>query len=140
MKQDTTGYRPLGWFLLRSWRNKDRPVGPQRPERFRPRVECLEDRLAPATFNLAVNPAVNPGGAVTELVNAISTANGNHQTNTINLFAGGDYDLTAINNYWYGPDGLPGDFEHADDQRSGGHDPARRGRGRFPPVLRLRQL
>ena len=31
----------------------------------------------------------------------------NGQANTINLFAGGDYDLTAINNYWYGPDGLP---------------------------------
>ena len=88
-------------------RNKDRSVGPQRPERFRPQVECLEDRVAPATFNLTVNPSVNPTGAVTELTSYINLANLNGQANTINLFAGGNYTLTAINNYWYGPDGLP---------------------------------
>jgi hypothetical protein len=77
------------------------------PRWSRPWLELLEDRIAPAVFNLSIDPSTNPSGAVQELVSAINTANNNGQSNTINLFAGGVYDLTAINNYWYGPDGLP---------------------------------
>jgi hypothetical protein len=68
----------------------------------------LEDRTAPAVFNLSIDPSVNTGGAVQELINAINNANSNGDpSNTINLFGGGVYDLTATNNYWYGPNGLP---------------------------------
>src|SRR5262249_7742295 len=36
----------------------------------------------------------------------INTSNSNGQSNTINL-AAGTYDLTAVDNFWYGPNGLP---------------------------------
>ena len=63
-------------------------------------LETLEHRLAPAVFN------VGPGN-VTTLINDINTANGNGQVNTIALAASSTYDLTQVNNVWYGPDGLP---------------------------------
>src|SRR5262245_47913651 len=80
------------------------------PARFQPCLENLEDRLAPATFNLKINPALDNAGAVAELIGAINTANGNGQSNTINLFAGRTpvtYTFSAPDNYWYGPDALP---------------------------------
>ena len=44
--------------------------------------------------------------SVADLVAAINTANTNGQdSNTIDL--SGTYDITAIDNYWYGPNGLP---------------------------------
>ncbi len=65
----------------------------------RPRLEVLEPRTVPAVFN------VNPGDAA-GLIADINAANGNGQDNTINLSAS-TYDLTVIDNYWYGPNGLP---------------------------------
>ena len=53
-----------------------------------------------ATFNIA-------DGDVTALINAIVTANGNGQADTINLAAAGSYTLTAVDNDSDGPDGLP---------------------------------
>jgi hypothetical protein len=82
----------------------------RQPQRFRPWVECLEGRLAPATFNLAIDPAVNQGGAISELIGDIITANANGQVNTLNLFPGATYQLVTItpNNFWYGgPNALP---------------------------------
>jgi hypothetical protein len=67
--------------------------------RVRPWLEVLEDRTAPAVFN------VGPGDVAT-LIADINQANTNGQSNTINLTPS-TYNLTAINNYWYGPDGLP---------------------------------
>jgi hypothetical protein len=67
---------------------------------YRPLLEALEDRLAPAQFNVAP-------GDVLGLVLAINSANTNGQSNTINLAAGSTYSLTTPNNYWYGPNGLP---------------------------------
>src|SRR5262249_40676852 len=70
--------------------------------RVRPLLEVLEDRTAPAVFNVLT-------GDVAGLVADINTANTNNDPNgnTINLTAGSTYNLTTINNFWYGPDGLP---------------------------------
>src|SRR5437016_500712 len=51
---------------------------------------CLLSQFSPAaTFNIA-------NGDVTGLINAINTANGNGQDNTINLATAGTYTLTAV--------------------------------------------
>jgi hypothetical protein len=73
----------------------------RRPPRrsIRPLLETLESRLTPAVFNVGA-------GDVAGLIADINTANSNGQSNTINLSAGA-YDLTDVNNYWYGPNGLP---------------------------------
>jgi hypothetical protein len=64
-------------------------------------VEPLEERLAPAVFNIA-------NGDVAGLVAAIRASDTNGQANTINLAPGGTYTLTAAdNNSTYGPNGLP---------------------------------
>jgi hypothetical protein len=66
-------------------------------------LEHLENRLAPAVFNVAADDVYGPNG----LVAAINTANSNGDSNnTINLKKS-TYDLTTINNFWYGPNGLP---------------------------------
>ncbi len=68
--------------------------------RLQPCLEVLEERTLPTVFN------VGPGD-VAALIADINTANTNGQiSNTINL-SDSVYNLTAINNYWYGPDGLP---------------------------------
>ena len=56
--------------------------------RVRPRLQILEDRLAPANFPIA-------DGDVTSLINAINSANTNNQTDTITLTAGSTYNLSA---------------------------------------------
>ncbi len=73
-----------------------------RPSRrsIRPILEMLESRLTPTVFNVGADD-------VATLVADIKAANSNGQSsNTINLSAG-IYDLTQIDNYWYGPNGLP---------------------------------
>jgi hypothetical protein len=94
--------RPLAHrWLGRRWQSASsiRPTIAAR-RRVRPCLEELEDRTVPATFN------VDPGN-VSELVADMKTANSNGQANVINLFNGSIYDLTKIDNYWYGPNGLP---------------------------------
>src|SRR3954453_3194404 len=86
-------------------RRLDRPAAPRGRQL---RLEALEGRLAPAVFNVNAGDVSNLGiGTRGGLVWAINQANGNGQNNTIQLAAGSTYDLTAVNNYWYGPDGLP---------------------------------
>jgi hypothetical protein len=65
-------------------------------------LETLEERLTPATQTF--NPADAAG-----LIAALQAAFVGPATDTtiINLQAGTTYTLTAVNNYWYGPDGLP---------------------------------
>jgi hypothetical protein len=53
-----------------------------------------------ATFNIA-------NADVAGLINAINTANGNHERDIINLAAAGTYTLTGVNNTTHGNNGLP---------------------------------
>jgi hypothetical protein len=70
-----------------------------RPQKsFRPWLEALEDRLAPATFN-----AVD----VDSLIADIHTANGNGTANTINLTPNGLYVLRGPENLFKGQTGMP---------------------------------
>ena len=61
--------------------------------RFRPALDVLEDRLAPAVFNASASA---PDGAPGSLRAAVIAANGNGQDNVINLQAG-LYRLTIPN-------------------------------------------
>jgi hypothetical protein len=70
-------------------------------------LEILEDRFLLSSFTLMVNPAVDNAGAVAELKADLAAANANGQANTINLFAGGVYTLTTVDNSLNGFDGLP---------------------------------
>ncbi len=64
---------------------------------FRPTLERLEDRLAPAVYTAA---------NTTDLINDINAANTAGGSNTINL-TGTTYQLSSVNNNWYGPNALP---------------------------------
>ncbi|QEH32017.1 hypothetical protein OJF2_04860 [Aquisphaera giovannonii] len=75
---------------------------PRRERRGRARrfcLEVLEDRTAPAVFDVA-------SGVASDLIAAIDAANANGDDgNTINL--AGTYTLSAADNDWFGPTGLP---------------------------------
>jgi hypothetical protein len=76
----------------------------QRPSRrlIRPRLESLEIRLTPTTQTFT--PA-----DVASLISDLGVANSAPPgtVTVINLQAGATYSLTKVDNYWYGPDGLP---------------------------------
>ncbi len=59
---------------------------------------------AGATFTAACGGTVGDGSA---LVGAIDQANAAGGSNVVQLGADCVYTLTAVNNYWYGPNGLP---------------------------------
>src|SRR5262245_53219550 len=61
---------------------------------------CVLTRGWATTFNI-------PDGDVAGLIKAINDANANPGADTISLAANGTYTLTAIDNAWYGPNGLP---------------------------------
>jgi hypothetical protein len=89
-----------------------------RPARLRPALELLEDRLAPAVFNvntladLPITGGVNPNGTIigqgntVTLRSAIQAANANSGAggNTINLTVAGTYQLTQV--------GTPGETDN----------------------------
>src|SRR5437588_11561204 len=80
------------------------PGAPRRARRrARPAVETLEVREVPATFTVAAGDVYGPAGLVADL----NAANANYQANTIVLAAGSTYTLTQVNNFWFGPTGLP---------------------------------
>ena len=76
--------------------------GQAKPRRtYRPLLETLEDRMAPASITIA------PGDVV-GLIQAIDYDNSNPSGgNSINLTPGSPYILTSVDNFWYGPNGLP---------------------------------
>jgi hypothetical protein len=95
-------------------------------------LEGLEDRLAPSVTTINVNDNAdkldNPTNVTTStlgpkvtLRDAINAANnsGGGNSYVINLQANTTYDLTTIDNYWYGPDGLPGVFSNITIQGKG---------------------
>ncbi len=71
-----------------------------RRTRPRPWLECLEDRLAPAT-TLSVGPTAQ------DLINAIKTADNTAGPVILDLMPGTTYTLTSVDNNWFGPNGLP---------------------------------
>ena len=84
-----------------------------------------------------IEPLLGPSPTVT-LRDALNAARNTGGTATIMLAAGAMYDLTSVDNYWYGPDGLPAissnvtiNGQGATIERTGTH--------RFPPLLRLRR-
>src|SRR5262245_49255783 len=82
--------------LRRLWRrsNGTPTAGRQRPRR--PAVECLEDRLAPAVFNVnSLADVLNPAPGVVTLRSAIAMANQTPGSNTINLTVAGTYKITT---------------------------------------------
>jgi hypothetical protein len=89
--------RTLEW--IRDWffkpvRTVRRAAKPSRPKRVRPRLEALEDRTAPAVFNVS-SPADD--GGVKELRWAIHQVNAsNDATNTINFHIGAAGSLQRI--------------------------------------------
>jgi len=92
--------RLLASSFQSSAKNSRRKPGQSR-RAYRPLLETLEDRTAPAVIN------VGPGDA-TGLSAAINEANSNGQaSNTIVLASNSIYALSTVNNFWYGPDGLP---------------------------------
>ena len=96
-------------FACRKWRS-ERQAGFSRPAsrpRFRPCLEILEDRTLLSTFMLMVNPAVDNAGAVAELKADLATANADGQADTLSLYPGGVYTLTAVDNMVNGANGLP---------------------------------
>jgi hypothetical protein len=72
-------------------------------------LEHLETRLTPAMFDVAAGDVYGPNGLVAAL-NA-ANSNGDPNGNVINLTAS-TYDLTNVDNFWYGPDGLPPIFSN----------------------------
>jgi len=86
--------------ILKLWRSASARNRPQAPRRrnWRLRLERLEDRLVPSTFNAAT---------VSDLIADINAANKAGGSNTIVLAANTTFDLTAVNNTTNGANGLP---------------------------------
>jgi hypothetical protein len=94
--------------MLRSWLQRAPKQVSRRNSVARLRVEALEVREAPAVFTVLPGDVSNRGtGTVGGLVWAINQADANGQDNAIKLAARSTYDLTAVDNFWYGPTGLP---------------------------------
>src|SRR6516225_9744730 len=85
--------------MSRFVRRRSNTPARQTKQSVRLQLEELEDRTVPAVFNVGA-------GDVATLIADINTANSNGQSNIINLTQS-TYTLTTINNFWYGPDGLP---------------------------------
>jgi hypothetical protein len=86
-----------------------RPWSPSRRNRrhfARPRLEALEDRTAPAVFNVnSTADILNPPAGVVTLRSAIEAANATPGGNTINLTVPGVYSITLP--------GTPGEVDNA---------------------------
>jgi hypothetical protein len=89
-------------FVERPWRpiqkRNRKTVKPA--ARARLALERPEDRLTPT-------PTLTIGPTVPELIGALTDANKIPGGGVIKLAPGATYDLTAVDNYWYGPNGLP---------------------------------
>src|SRR4051812_41035779 len=84
-----------------------------------------------------------PDGDVVALKNAMTTANGNDEADTINLALNGDYVLTTADNTLNGPNGLPlvdDDVQGLDLTINGNGATIRRSTAAGTPVFRILQL
>jgi hypothetical protein len=106
------------------------------PQRFRPRLEALEERMLPSTYYAAT---------ASDLINDINAANKAGGANTIVLTAPttSPYVLTVVNNTTNGKNGLPvisgGGKNVAADNLTilGNGDTIERGQGTTPAFFRL---
>jgi len=73
---------------------------PRERSRLRPCLEGLENRVT-------LSKMIDVGPTVANLISAIRTADRITGAVTLALRPGTTYKLTAVNNHWYGPDGLP---------------------------------
>ena len=77
--------------LFKSTGRKQRPGS----QRLMPRLETLEERFAPAVFNVnSLADILNPSAGVVTLRSAIQAANSTAGSNTINLTVAGTYKIT----------------------------------------------
>src|SRR5579871_5215482 len=84
------------WFANAFRRERRIPPGPH-ALRIRLELEHLEDRLAPAVFNVnSLADVLNPGPGVVTLRSAIAAANNTPGGNTINLTVPGTYRITLL--------------------------------------------
>src|SRR5437016_1941628 len=82
------------WFRGRSAHRGLVPVA-TRKRRIKPSVEALEDRFAPAVFNVnSTADILAPAAGTVTLRSAIQAANATPGGNTINLAVGGVYRIT----------------------------------------------
>jgi hypothetical protein len=81
----------------------------KRPQKRCLALEALEDRITPApTVVTTITLTNNDPHALINAINlADATITGPNQTVQINLLANATYTLTGVDNYWYGPNGLP---------------------------------
>jgi hypothetical protein len=87
-----------------------------KPRGRRPTLECLEDRFAPAVFNVnSLADVLNPPTGVVTLRSAISMANATPGNNTINLTVPGTYKITI-------PPAAPDDTPATENNATGDFD------------------
>ncbi len=96
--------------------------------RFRPCVERLEDRAAPANYSAATVP---------ELIAAIDAANMTPESDTITLVSGKTFTLTEVNNTTNGATGLPTIAAGENLTIIGNGDIIERGTSKGIPAFRL---
>jgi hypothetical protein len=90
------------WLLLTpSLRAQAKPRRRAATRPYRPILEKLELRLVPTTQTF------NPGDTAALIQDLQAASNSPSVTTIINLQPNTTYTLTAVNNFWYGPDGLP---------------------------------
>ena len=72
-------------------------------------LACVLASACPATAPATTLPAACSGttGDTSSLISAINTANALTGPDTVVLGAGCTYTLATVDNYWYGPNGLP---------------------------------
>src|SRR6516162_10821605 len=82
-------------WMRNLWRSTNETPTARRRRGRRPGLECLEDRLAPAVFNVnSLADILNPGPGVVTLRSAIQMANQTPGSDTINLALAGTYKIT----------------------------------------------
>jgi CSLREA domain-containing protein len=83
-----------------------RDVSSRRPQRSRPRLECLEDRAVPTVFTVnSTADILNPPAGTVTLRSAIQAANATPGNNTIDINVPGNYQITLS--------GTPGETDNA---------------------------
>ncbi len=91
----------LSSLLTRSPRARAKPRRRAAIHSRRLILEELESRLVPTTQTF------NPGDAAALIQDLQAASNNPSVTTIINLQSGVTYTLTVVDNFWYGPDGLP---------------------------------